>query len=73
MNLSETAYPRRRSDGDWDLRWFTPGTEVDLCGHATLATAHVLFNELGVAADALQFRITSYNVCYTKLLRSSLL
>jgi PhzF family phenazine biosynthesis protein len=47
MNLSETAYPVRRPDGDWDLRWFTPATEVDLCGHATLASAHVLF-ELGL-------------------------
>lgn len=42
MNLSETAYVVRRPDGDYDLRWFTPGAEVDLCGHATLATAHVL-------------------------------
>ncbi len=48
MNLSETAFPRRRPDGQWDLRWFTPGTEVDLCGHATLATAHALF-QLGLA------------------------
>lgn len=48
MNLSETAFPRRRPDGQWDLRWFTPATEVDLCGHATLATAHALF-ELGLA------------------------
>lgn len=47
MNLSETAYPSRRPDGDWDLRWFTPAAEVDLCGHATLATAHVLI-ELGM-------------------------
>jgi predicted PhzF superfamily epimerase YddE/YHI9 len=42
MNLSETAFAVRRPDGDHDLRWFTPGAEVDLCGHATLATAHVL-------------------------------
>jgi PhzF family phenazine biosynthesis protein len=47
MNLSETAFPIRRADGHWDLRWFTPATEVDLCGHATLASAHVLF-ELGL-------------------------
>ncbi len=47
MNLSETAFPRRRRDGQWDLRWFTPATEVDLCGHATLATAHALF-QLGL-------------------------
>ncbi len=44
MNLSETAFPARRADGDWDLRWFTPTVEVELCGHATLATAHVLWS-----------------------------
>ena len=42
MNLSETAFVRPRPDGDHDLRWFTPAVEVDLCGHATLASAHVL-------------------------------
>lgn len=43
MNLSETAFVRERPAGGWDLRWFTPTTEVDLCGHATLASAHVLW------------------------------
>ena len=42
MNLSETAFLRPREDG-FDLRWFTPAVEVDLCGHATLASAHVLW------------------------------
>lgn len=42
MNLSETAFITPRPDGDSDLRWFTPTVEVDLCGHATLASAHVL-------------------------------
>jgi predicted PhzF superfamily epimerase YddE/YHI9 len=42
MNLSETAFVVPRSDGVHDLRWFTPSVEVDLCGHATLASAHVL-------------------------------
>ena len=42
MALSETAFCVPRPDGDHDLRWFTPEVEVDLCGHATLATAHVL-------------------------------
>ncbi len=42
MNLAETAFVAARPDGDHDLRWFTPTVEVDLCGHATLATAHVL-------------------------------
>jgi PhzF family phenazine biosynthesis protein len=42
MNLSETAFLRERPDG-FGLRWFTPAVEVDLCGHATLAAAHVLW------------------------------
>lgn len=42
MNLAETAFVVRRDDGDYDLRWFTPTVEVALCGHATLATGHVL-------------------------------
>lgn len=44
MNLSETAFLYRQDDG-FNLRWFTPGVEVDLCGHATLASAHVLWEE----------------------------
>jgi PhzF family phenazine biosynthesis protein len=43
MNLSETAFLVRRPDGAYDLRWFTPAVEVRLCGHATLASAHVLW------------------------------
>ena len=44
MNLSETAFLRRQEDG-FLLRWFTPALEVDLCGHATLAASHVLWQE----------------------------
>ena len=44
MSLSETAFLHRREDG-FDLRWFTPAVEVDLCGHATLASAHVLWED----------------------------
>jgi PhzF family phenazine biosynthesis protein len=44
MNLSETAFLLKQTKG-YDLRWFTPTTEVDLCGHATLASAHVLWSE----------------------------
>ncbi|HEU5303452.1 MAG TPA: PhzF family phenazine biosynthesis protein [Gemmatimonadales bacterium] len=44
MNLAETAFLVPRPGG-YDLRWFTPTTEVDLCGHATLASAHVLWEE----------------------------
>lgn len=47
MGVSETAFVRRVGE-QWNLRWFTPTVEVDLCGHATLATLHVLVNELGV-------------------------
>jgi PhzF family phenazine biosynthesis protein len=42
MQLSETAFAVKRADGSYDLRWFTPEVEVNLCGHATLATSHVL-------------------------------
>jgi predicted PhzF superfamily epimerase YddE/YHI9 len=45
--LSETAYFVRTGPARAQLRWFTPALEIDLCGHATLATAHVLFTELG--------------------------
>lgn len=44
MNLSETAFLSQQEDG-FQLRWFTPAVEVDLCGHATLASAHVLWSE----------------------------
>ena len=45
MNLAETAYLSRHDDTSWNLRWFTPTVEVDLCGHATLAAAHALWTE----------------------------
>ena len=51
MNLSETAFLVPQ-DGGYNLRWFTPAIEVDLCGHATLASAHVLWEEGRLAADA---------------------
>src|SRR5215467_8011246 len=44
MNLAETAFLHQQEDG-FQLRWFTPAVEVDLCGHATLASAHVLWEE----------------------------
>lgn len=53
-NLSETAFfiP---SESGFQIRWFTPTTEVDLCGHATLASAHVLFRHLGYTGDTVRF------------------
>lgn len=58
-NLSETAFFVRRDEGRCELRWFTPAVEVDLCGHATLAAAWVLFNELGESSDVLRFSTRS--------------
>jgi PhzF family phenazine biosynthesis protein len=51
MNLSETAFIHPRGP-EYDLRWFTPQVEVDLCGHATLATAHILWESRRLPADA---------------------
>lgn len=57
-NLSETAF--FISEGDhFHIRWFTPKAEVNLCGHATLASAHILFNELGYGKDFIQFQSKS--------------
>lgn len=55
-NQAETAFLRRTDDpAQFYLRWFTPGREVDLCGHATLASAHVLWRELGLDAGRVRF------------------
>src|ERR1035438_7394143 len=51
MNLSETAF-LHPENGGYRLRWLTPAIEVDLCGHATLASAHVLWEDGHIAADA---------------------
>ena len=51
MNLAETAFLRPRGGGEYDLRWFTPAVEVDLCGHATLASAHELWESGMLSPD----------------------
>lgn len=56
--LSETAFFVRTDDG-FDLRWFTPSMEVDLCGHATLASAYVLFDHLGFEGECIVFHTRS--------------
>lgn len=61
-HLSETAFLVRlpeSSDADFHIRWFTPGIEVPLCGHATLASAWVLFNKLGWSGDRVRFQSKS--------------
>ncbi|WP_406289889.1 PhzF family phenazine biosynthesis protein [Embleya sp. NBC_00896] len=61
LNHSETAFavPSRSDDTDFALRWFTPQTEVDLCGHATLAAAHVLFAQGMAASSRIRFATRS--------------
>ncbi len=60
-NLSETVYftPGSTPGADYDIRWFTPVVEVNLCGHATLATAYVLFNILGHNKPVISFNSKS--------------
>jgi PhzF family phenazine biosynthesis protein len=58
MNLAETAFFAPEGD-HYRIRWFTPTIEVDLCGHATLASGHVLFNDLGVATERIVFESKS--------------
>jgi len=54
-NLSETAFFVKSGDG-FEIRWFTPAVEIDLCGHATLASAHVIFNHTGFSGDMITFQ-----------------
>lgn len=59
-NLSETAFfVARNGVGEYDLRWFTPATEVDLCGHATLASAHLVFRSLAPDLETVRFHTAS--------------
>jgi predicted PhzF superfamily epimerase YddE/YHI9 len=58
-NVSETAFFVRRPDADYDLRWFTPTIEVDLCGHATLASAWVLLSEMEPSRGRIAFHTKS--------------
>src|SRR5207244_6719574 len=58
MNLAETAFLVKQKDG-YDLRWFTPKSEVDLCGHATLASAHVLWQQGKTTGNEIRFSTRS--------------
>jgi PhzF family phenazine biosynthesis protein len=64
-NLSETAFLIAAGD-DFELRWFTPTREVDLCGHATLASAHVLFHHLGYSRATVHFHTRSGRLSVTR-------
>jgi PhzF family phenazine biosynthesis protein len=58
-NLSETAFFVSKEEANYELRWFTPISEVDLCGHATLASAHVLFEHLQIPSHKVTFHTKS--------------
>jgi len=58
-NLAETAYFVKTAPGKYDLRWFTPEAEVDLCGHATLASAYTIFRELDPSLSRVDFETRS--------------
>jgi hypothetical protein len=64
-NLSETAFTVKNGD-HYELRWFTPGGEIDLCGHATLATAFVLFRFIEKDVESLTFATQSGELLVTK-------
>ena len=64
-NLAETAFFVPTNDG-FHIRWFTPSTEVKLCGHATLASAFVLFDVVGVKSDSITFDSLSGQLVITK-------
>ncbi len=64
-NLAETAF-FVENDSGFEIRWFTPSVEVDLCGHATLASAYVLFNELGYQGSEVIFSSKSGDLTVTR-------
>ena len=64
-NLSETAYFIKQGD-EYHIRWFTPTVEVNLCGHATLASAYVIFESLGAQAEKIVFHSKSGELKVTK-------
>jgi predicted PhzF superfamily epimerase YddE/YHI9 len=64
-NLSETAFIVPRKDF-FDITWFTPMSEIDLCGHATLSAAHVIFNHLNYERDIIQFKTREVGDLYVR-------
>jgi PhzF family phenazine biosynthesis protein len=65
-NVAETAFFVKTAPGAYDLRWFAPDREVDLCGHATLASAWVIFNKLGDALKEVRFQTRSGELVVTR-------
>jgi len=67
-NLSETVFfvPSSKPDADYEIRWFTPLVEINLCGHATLASAYVLYHVLGYGYPVIRFQSKSGTLTITK-------
>lgn len=65
-NLSETAFFVKNDDGSYQIRWFTPELEIDLAGHPTLATAFVIFTQLGHESDTITFHSKSGPLSVTR-------
>jgi PhzF family phenazine biosynthesis protein len=59
IHLSETAFVVHKTGAQYDIRWFTPATEVELCGHATLAAAHAVWHELHIPHNTIHFNSLS--------------
>lgn len=64
-NYSETAFVVKKADGEYDLKWFTPGSEINLCGHATLATAFVLHEYADKGVTNMRFHTLSGDLLVT--------
>ena len=65
-NVAETAFFVKTGAGQYHLRWFSPGREVDLCGHATLASAWTIFNRVDTALDEVRFMTRSGELVVTR-------
>src|ERR1700761_5735864 len=65
-NVAETAFFVKAGRGAYDLRWFAPEREVDLCGHATLASAWIVFNKLDAALNEVRFMTRSGELIVTR-------
>lgn len=72
-NLSETVFfvPSKNGEADYDIRWFTPGLEINLCGHATLASAYVIFEILKEKTEKIVFNSKSGLLTITKDMQDS--
>lgn len=67
-NVAETAFIVPKGDGVWQLRWFTPAVEVPLCGHATLAAGHYLYELAGYSGDQITFQTVQSGALYVSRL-----